>query len=46
MGWTIGRVLTGVLKLGLGRRIDLSEHEEIPKDVLEEMEKEKQNKEG
>ena len=41
MGWTAGRLLTGVLGLGLGRRINLSETEEIPKDVLEEMEKDK-----
>lgn len=41
IGWTLGRVLTGVLRLGIGTRINLSEHEAIPKDVLEEMEQEK-----
>ncbi len=44
LGWTTGRSLTGVLGLGLGRRVDLAENEEIPKDVLEEMEKETKRK--
>lgn len=34
-GWVVGRLLTGKigLSLGIGRRIDLSEWEEIPADV-------------
>jgi len=28
LGWGVGRILTGFLKLGTGRRIDLSETEE------------------
>lgn len=36
MGWVAGRLLTNVLKLGTGVRIDLSENEEIPKDAVME----------
>ncbi|KIV84047.1 hypothetical protein PV11_06022 [Exophiala sideris] len=28
VGWAVGRVLTNVLRLGIGKRINLSEHEE------------------
>ena len=35
MGWMAGRVLTSGLRLGIGTRIDLSEHEEIPSDISE-----------
>jgi GPI ethanolamine phosphate transferase 2/3 subunit F len=41
IGWTLGKLLTGVLRLGIGRRINLSETEGIPLDVLEEMEAER-----
>ena len=33
MGWVIGRVLTNILRLGVGVRINLSEKEEIPPDM-------------
>jgi GPI ethanolamine phosphate transferase 2/3 subunit F len=43
MGWTAGRLLTSVMKLGVGRRIDMRENEEIPKDIQEEMDASKKN---
>jgi GPI ethanolamine phosphate transferase 2/3 subunit F len=41
LGWTLGRILTSMLKLGIGRRINMSETEETPKDILEEQENKK-----
>lgn len=41
MGWVAGRLLTNVLRLGTGVRIDLSETEEIPKDAVLEGAEEK-----
>jgi GPI ethanolamine phosphate transferase 2/3 subunit F len=40
MGWTLGRFMTSRMGLGwgTGRRINLSENQEIPADVVEEME--------
>jgi GPI ethanolamine phosphate transferase 2/3 subunit F len=40
MGWTLGRLMTSRMGLGwgTGRRINLSENQEIPADVVEEME--------
>ena len=37
IGWAVGRLLTGVLGVGVGKRIDLSEKEE-PEIVLAETE--------
>lgn len=43
MGYTAGRLMTSKMGLGwgLGRRIDMSENEEIPRDIVEEMEAKK-----
>jgi GPI ethanolamine phosphate transferase 2/3 subunit F len=40
MGWTLGRLMTSRMGLGWGkgRRINMSENQEIPADVVEEME--------
>ena len=38
IGWMVGRALTAGLRVGIGKRINLSEKEEIPRDVLEEHE--------
>lgn len=41
IGWTTGRLLTSVAGLGIGRRIDMSETEEVPKDIQEELDAKK-----
>jgi phosphatidylinositol glycan class F len=39
-GWLIGRLLTNGMALGIGVRINLSEKDEVPKQVLQEVDNE------
>ena len=33
LGWVVGRALTAGLTVGVGKRIDLSEHQSVPSDI-------------